>query len=150
MPLTPTPSQYAQPEDLVRFSLTPAVAGRFGADQQDAALLAASAIADSLIASQFVLPLATWDYSLVVAVCNIAAKLLYDQFGYNPNAVADQLVQRRYDEAIAWLQGVSRKQVTPQWVDASGDSVDSAGDFIVSDKSVGFTGCTDDDDDGCW
>lgn len=149
MPLTSTPSQYAQPEDLVRLALTPAAATRFGAEQQQAALLAASGIADSYIASTFDLPLQTWDYSLVIAVCNIAAKILYNQFGYNQNSPVDGLIQRRFQEALDWLQAVGRGKTSPQWVDAS-SSFDAAGDYVVSDTPVGFTsrgGPTSSDDE---
>jgi phage gp36-like protein len=138
MPLVTNPTAYADPTQLVQLALTPATAGRFGGDQQQNALYSASAVADSYIGGQFQLPLVTWDYSLALAVCNIAAKFLYDQYGYNPNAPIDALIQRRYDEALTWLASVRDKKIQPQWVDSSGTG-QPAGDFVVSDPPVGFT-----------
>lgn len=143
MPLVST-SQYAAPEDLVKYSLTSAQAQRFGAEQQAAACMAASAIADSFLSSQFALPLATYDVSLVMQVCNIAAWILHLQYGMNPNAPIDQIIQLRYENAIAWLTAISKSTISPNWTDASGTD-DAAGDFVISDKPIGVTsrGVTD-------
>jgi phage gp36-like protein len=146
-------SLYAQPSDLQSVGITPAAAVRFGASAIMAQLQAASSVADSYIVSQFELPLETdpigWDQSLVLCVCNIAAFYLYSQFGFNPSgSTADEMIERRYQEAIKWLENIRDKKVFPQWTDSSGDSdaSDNAGAYIVSDPPVGFTnrGVTDD------
>lgn len=138
-------SQYAQETDLISLSITQAAGQRFGSIAITAALQAASSIADSYLASQFVLPLQTsprgWDMSLTLATCNIAAYLLYVQFGFNPNSPVDKLIESRYLAAIEWLKTISEKKVEPQWTDSSGSTGTSpaAGPFVISDAPVGFT-----------
>lgn len=107
----------------------------------DAALQAASSIADSYINSVFILPLTDWDMSLRIHVCNIAAYLLYCQVGFNPAAPADKLIEMRYQKALEWLQSISDEKVTPNWTDSSGADPQSqaAGPFVISDPPVGFT-----------
>ena len=138
-------SQYGTEAQLISLSITQAAATRFGNTAMDAALQAASSIADGYINSVFVLPLQTspqgWDMSLTLHVCNIAAYLLYNQFGFNPNAPQDQLIVKRYNDALAWLQSISDEKLTPNWVDSSGSTPQSqaAGPFVISDPPVGFT-----------
>lgn len=143
-------SQYATTSDLQTLAITAAAGTRFGDTAMTAALQAASSIADSYIASQFTLPLITspqgWDMSLTLAVCNIAAKLLYAQFGFNPGAPGDQLVEKRYQDALDWLAQIRDKLIFPAWTDSSVNTgVDEAGDWVISDTPVGFTsrGVTD-------
>src|SRR5678810_1386593 len=111
-------SQYAELADIKLLAITSQAADRFGTPAINAALQAASSEADSYIASQFTLPLITspqgWDMSLTIAVCNIAAYRLYSQFGFNPNAPADQLIVNRYKDAIAWLGQIRDEKIFPQ------------------------------------
>lgn len=138
-------SQYGQVADLESLAITVAAGTRFGTTAMNAALQAASSIADSYIASQFTLPLQTtpvqgWDMSLTLHVCNIAAWLLYNQFGYSPMAPGDDLVIKRYTSALDWLAMIRDQKVHPQWLDSSGDSVQTEqGPFVISDPPVGFT-----------
>ena len=138
-------SQYAQKSDLVTLSVSPAAAQRFGDAAIEGQLQAASALADSFIVSQFVLPLKTdpvgWDMSLTRAVCDIAAYYLYCQFGFNPNAPQDQLIKARYEMAIDWLSQIRDKKLFPHWEDNSGvdPGDDEGGPFIISSPPVGFT-----------
>lgn len=138
-------SQYATSAQLSSLALTPAAAQRFGATAIEAQLQAASSIADSYIASQFTLPLVTepvgWDMSLTMAVCNIAAYLLYVQYGFNPAARADKFIQDRYQATVVWLEQIRDKEIFPQWTDSTGTDPVSAesGPYIESDPPVGFT-----------
>lgn len=138
-------SQYATSAQLSSLALTPAATSRFGATAIEAQLQAASSICDSYIASQFTLPLITepqgWDMSLVMATCNIAAYLLYCQYGFNPAAPADKYIQDRYQAAIAWLEQIRDKLIFPTWTDSTGDTPAfvEAGPYIESDPPVGFT-----------
>lgn len=140
-------SQYATSADLQSVAVTNATAGRFGQVAIDTALQAASSIADSYIASQFTLPLATspqgWDASLTLAVCNIAAYLLYCQFGFNPAAPADKLIEERHNRALDWLGQIRDQKIFPQWTDSSGDATAPLedGPYVRTDIAVGFTGC---------
>lgn len=144
MPVTPTPSQYADATQIQLLALTPAAYARFESaisgspGSTIAALQAASAEADGYLTSQFQLPLVQWDMALVRAVCCMAAKSLYDQFGYNANAPIDQLIERRYQQAIEWLSQVAAETVTPAYIDSSGDG-EPAGLYVISDQPVGFT-----------
>ncbi len=109
------------------------------------ALLAASSIADSYIAAQFELPLQVspqgWDMSLTLYVCNIAAYLLYCQYGFNPNAPADMYIEDRYKRALTWLVSIQEEKIFPNWIDSSGvpTQQQEAGPYVESDLPVGFT-----------
>jgi len=138
-------SQYATIAELQSLSITQAAAARFGSTAMTACLQAASSIADGYLASQFTLPLDTspqgWDMSLTLQVCNIAAWLLYNQFGFSPSAPGDALVVGRYEAAIKWLEHCSEEKIFPQFIDSSGTPVGEteAGDYVDSDLPVGFT-----------
>lgn len=138
-------SQYAFKDDLVSLALTPANAARFGDTAIDAQLKAASSLADSYLVSQFTLPLKTsprgWDMSLTRAVCAIAAYFLFCQYGFNPAAPQDKLIQRQYELALEWLEKIKDKEIFPPFVDSGTAPVgeDEGGPFAVSDTPKGFT-----------
>lgn len=153
-------SQYATTAQLQLLALTPAAYARFETASpgcSTAALQAASSIADSYLVSQFTLPLQTspqgWDMSLTMNTCWIAAWLLYTTYGFAPMAPGDDLVVKRYDSAIRWLEQIRDKQIFPAWVDSSTNTgVDEAGAFIQSDPPVGFTprGINTNDGEYAW
>jgi len=137
-------SQYATPAELARLSLTSAALQRFGGESSPivlAMLQAASSECDAYFPSQWKLPLVSWDMNLRRVTCNIAAYLLYSQFGYNTAAPGDQMVVRRYEQAIAWLIQIRDKIIFPPYVDITGIDPQTLeqGDYAVSDGSVGFT-----------
>ena len=133
-------AQYATVDDLKKFGIPKPAADFFGTSAMDSALQAASSIADSYLASQFVLPLTSWDASLRLQVCNIATYLLYNQFGFSNDKPGDELAKRRYTDALAWLEKVQESKIEPQFTDSSGvTSGEAAGAFVVSDAPVGFT-----------
>jgi phage gp36-like protein len=140
-----TASQYAQPGDLISYSLTAAAAARFTGEQQIAALKAASALADGYLNDRFKLPLAAWDLSLVMNVCHIASYLLYAQYGYVSGVKNEDTVNARYREALEWLVAIASKTLSPPFVDASA-SADPAGAFVLSEPRVGFTFMRHDED----
>jgi phage gp36-like protein len=138
MPISPTPSQYATTDQLQQLALTPAAYARFEAASPGCtttALQYASAEADSYLGSQFQLPLLQWDMALAGAVCVMAAKRLYDTFGYNAAAPIDQLIDRRYAQALEWLAKVANEKVSPQYVDSSVAGL-PAGPFVLSAPPV--------------
>lgn len=139
-----TQSQYAQISDLTSLSITSADGVRFGNPAMNAALQAASSLADSYLVSQFELPLATspqgWDMSLTLNVCNIAAWLLFNQYGFAPMSPGDELIGKRYEAAIDWLKQIRDKLIFPVWTDSgSNGPTDEAGTFFISDPPIGFT-----------
>lgn len=146
MPLTSTPSQYATSDQIQTLGITPADYARFeelAPGSVLAALQASSSEADSYLSGQFVTPIQTWDMALVRAVCWMAAKYLFDQLGYNPGAPADESIEKRYEQAIAWLSKIADKKISPSYVDSSG-TTEPAGVYVVSDCPVGFTRTCDD------
>ena len=77
---------------------------------QEAALAAASELADSYLRTRYVLPLLAWGNDLRRAVCQIATYDLFVTRGYNPAAAADVNYRMRYEDAIAWLKSVARQE----------------------------------------
>jgi len=147
--------QYATIEQLVALSLTPASAAKFTTDAMTANLQAASSRADLYLSSQLELPLSQWDMILTKAVCDIAAKELFSQFGYNPAAGGDANMQRRFMEAVEWLKQVSKQELrldsNPNYVDSSSGSP-KAGPMAISNSPVGFgfTAGTNNDPSNGW
>lgn len=86
----------------------------FPDDDKTYALVMASAEADSYLQRRYCLPLKSWDYKLIEAVCDIAAyKLVYRQ-GYSPDGNNyDKNFKIRYDRAIQWLSDVGNRMVHP-------------------------------------
>jgi phage gp36-like protein len=105
-------SRYATPLDMTRLALPPsALVGIPDVDQQ-AALDAASDIADGYLASRFSLPLQRpFPGDLVQAVCDLGAYLTMKRRGFNPEG--DSAITKGYDDAVSWLEGVSRNLITP-------------------------------------
>jgi phage gp36-like protein len=141
-------SQYATTAQIQLLAITPAAYARFEAVSPGcvtAAIQAASSVADDFLGSQFILPLQTspqgWDMSLTEKVCWLAAYSLYFNFGFNPSSPDWQVMTDRRKEAMAWLDGIGKKTITPAYMDSSGLSADAdrAGDFVISDDPVGFT-----------
>jgi phage gp36-like protein len=75
---------------------------------------------DSYLTARYDLPLATVPPALVLKACDMARFYLYDE------AVPD-IVQKRYDNAIAWLKLVAKGDISL--------GPDGAGEEIVSDGS---------------
>lgn len=112
-------SSYATTTDLAKYC-TSKVFAAVTTQQQQAALDAASAVADGYLAAQFTLPITgTLTQDLVRQVCNIAAYDLITQRGYNPEAGADANWRLRYEDAIRWLEQVAAGKVSPALADSS-------------------------------
>lgn len=82
---------------------------------QDAALEAASRVLDTYFRGRYpVLPLTSWDSSVIENVSKIAAyELLSGARGFNPAAGADSNILERYNQAIAWGVRVQKQQAHP-------------------------------------
>ena len=109
---------YATRDDLARLGLPPAVLSAIPTADQDAALEAASDLADSYLSARYTLPLVSWEDDLRRAVAHIAAYDLMVRRGFNPTG-ADEQIRLRYEDAIRWLEGVARGLLHPQIVDSS-------------------------------
>jgi phage gp36-like protein len=144
-----TQPQYATDAEIKLLAITPAAYARFesaSAGCVTAALQAASSVADAALSSQFILPLQVspsqgWDMALKRVVCFLAAFDLYFNFGFNPSSPDWQVMTERKAWADKWLDGISKKTISPAYVDSSGlpADADRAGDFVISDDPVGFT-----------
>lgn len=125
-------TRYAERSDLTRFGLPAAALTNVATATQDAALDAASAVADGYLRGRFELPLTAWGDDLRRAICAIASWDLMTARGFDPNAGADEVLRQRYEDAIAWLKSIALGHVIPvDVVDATPDE-DDGGTFSVS------------------
>lgn len=113
---------YATRDDLARLGLPQAVISAIPLTDQDAALEAASDLADSYLRARYTLPLLSWQDDLRRAVCHIAAYDLLVRRGFNPTG-ADEQVRLRYEDAIRWLERVAQGLLSPDIVDSSVDDL---------------------------
>jgi len=87
---------------------------QFSDDDKTYALVMASSEADSYLQRRYSLPLTSWDYKLIEAVCDIAAYKLVYREGYQPDGPNyDKNFKIRYDRAIEWLSDVGNRKVHP-------------------------------------
>lgn len=107
-------TQYATRTDLEQLGLVAGALSGIADADVNAALLAASSMADGYLASRYgsSLPLATWPESLTQHVCAIAAFRLMSAIGFNPEDGAHVVIRMGYDDAIRWLRDVSKGVVT--------------------------------------
>jgi phage gp36-like protein len=114
--LVGTPSQYAQPADLQSVGLLGTFLQLVPVPSQVQALQNASAIMDGYIGQRFILPIVTWGFDIQMHCCWLAAFILIQQRGYNPQNPAEKTWEERYDKAMAWLKDVSNGKATPSQV----------------------------------
>lgn len=106
-------SQYATTAELAQLGINAASLAGISTGDQDKALSAASAEADSYLAARFSVPLTTWGDDLRAAVCKIAAWTLLSRRGLNPDDPAAAVYRSNAEDARAWLDRVARGIVTP-------------------------------------
>jgi phage gp36-like protein len=103
---------YADRTDLVRLGLRAEALTGVTTDAQDAALEAASDVADSYLRARYELPLTAWGDDLRRAVAAIAALDVMTARGFSPAAGADDLLMRRQEQALTWLKDVAANRAT--------------------------------------
>jgi phage gp36-like protein len=81
--------------------------------QQNEALQAASAELNGRLGDQYIFPLKTWGYDLVVHTCEVAAWYLLKARGFNPSNGLDLAIRKGYEDAIKWAQDVAEGKVQP-------------------------------------
>ena len=103
---------YATPAQLRQAALSENALDGVTEEAQAAALERASAVADGYIGMRFTVPLTSWGGDLVRVVCDIAA---YDLLTQRPiNVPAEPWTPRvRYEDAVQWLEKVSRGEIKP-------------------------------------
>jgi phage gp36-like protein len=128
---------YATMTDLTRLGIPSAALTGVATAAQEAALAAASSLADGYIGAQFVLPLTAWGDDLRAHVAAIAAWTVLKTRGFNPESNADATVRASYEDAIRWLERVAAGTVSPVVTDATPDE-DDAGPFVVAYEKRGW------------
>lgn len=128
-------TQYATTTDLANLGLIGGALQNVTTQVQNAALLAASAVADSYLQSRYDLPIANWGQDLVRVVCAIAAYDILTSRGYSPQSQDDHIRQRQQD-GIAWLKEVSQGLQTPAYLVDVTSNTGTASSVTTSDDSV--------------
>lgn len=108
---------YADRDHLAKFGLPAAALEDVPVEDQDAALEAASRLADSHLRSRYTLPLISHGDDLRRVVCHIAAYDIMVTQGFNPEG-PDANLRLRYEDAEKWLRAVATGAVTPEIVDS--------------------------------
>ena len=112
-------SSYATPSDLTTYGLPAAAVASLGSQAIQAAIDAASTLADGYLRAKFTLPVTVVSADLKATVCRIAAYDLLSTRGYNPETGSDPNIRDRYQDAIRWLEGVAKGNITPALTDSS-------------------------------
>lgn len=123
---------YADVADLYRLALRQAALSGILVADQNAALEAASRVADSYLQARYKLPLAAWDDDLRRAVAVIAAYDLLSGRGFAPEG-SDEHVRLRYEDALRWLRDVSTGVVTPVGIVDASPTEPNEGIRVVTD-----------------
>lgn len=123
---------YADVADLYRLALRQAALSGILVADQNAALEAASRVADSYLQARYKLPLTAWGDDLRRAVAIIAAYDLLAGRGFTPEG-ADEHVRLRYEDALRWLRDVSLGVVTPVGVVDATPTQPEEGIHVVSE-----------------
>jgi phage gp36-like protein len=113
VPVVPPTNAYAAVSDLTLYG---APAGAFVAttpEQQQAAVTAANAKADSYLGRRFALPLSTWGADLVRAVAVMATWDAIVVRGSNPEAPGSIELQQRAQAAEDWLKAIAEGTIPP-------------------------------------
>lgn len=124
-------ARYAERVDLYRWGVPAARIPSVSTPDQDAALDAASALADSFLAKGYSLPLASWGDALKRATAQIAAYDLVCNVGINPISEAnDAVIMGRHKEALKWLERVADGRAELGGVDATADDDERDGHVV--------------------
>lgn len=105
--------RYATTSDLARLGIATNALSALATATQEAALDAASSLADGYLASRYALPLTAWGDDLRLHVAGMAAFRLLAGRGYDPQRGGDEVIRMLWDDAIRWLERVSAGNVTP-------------------------------------
>lgn len=104
---------YATQADFASLGLPSKATAGIASGDLDAALETASRQVDSYIGSRYDLPLVSFDKSVTIAVCSIAAYNLLARRGFAAGAADAENVRQRYEDAIGWCKDVARGLALP-------------------------------------
>ncbi len=117
---------YCQPADVALYALNPLALANVASATQLAACVAASEKADSYMRGRFTLPLLAVGTDVTMHTAFLAAKILLSGRGYNPSTGADDRIEKQWDDAVRWFEGIQRQSVHPD-VTPSGSSPGGSG-----------------------
>lgn len=128
---------YATITHLDEFGIPSSALEGFDSTKKQAALDAASSVANGYLGAAFVLPLTSWGDDLRQHVVAIAIWNLVNRKGFNPDGV-DALFRMRYEDAIDWLRRVADGRLTPDGlVDSTPETFEGAS-FSMSAPKRGW------------
>lgn len=135
-------SPYLTLSEYATFSLLPAAYSTVADGIKTARISARSRWADGYLGQQFDLPLTAWDDDLRHAVAMAVDWDVMSYRGFNPERDADRVVLLRYEQAEAWMDKVSKGEITPMVTDSSsgsgpGDS--TAGPIVITSPQRGWS-----------
>lgn len=133
---------YATAQDFSQLGLPAKALAGVSAGDVDAMLESASRVVDSYIGSRYTLPLVTYDKSVTIAVCKIAAYELLSRRGFAAGAADAEQVEKRYQQALTWCRDVARGlalPAPPTTTDATKPPVNPNAAPYVQQRSVDAT-----------
>jgi len=130
---------YATRTDLTTLSIPTRALSGISEAQQDAALEAASRLADGYLNHRYQLPIVEYGSDLKKAVCDMAALMLMKGKGFNPELADADMLLTGHKDAIKWLEGIAAGKISPYGFQDSSQTqanVEDAtqashGDFVV-------------------
>lgn len=128
---------YASIDDLHRLGVPERALSGIDDGDKFESLLAASSVADSRLRKAATLPLIAWGDDLRRAVVHIAVYDLMVTRGFQPTG-ADELVEKRYLDAIAWLKDVARGDAIPDELVDSTPQVEELSPIVESSAERGW------------
>lgn len=134
-------SSYATRSELYRHGLPYQAVADVSLEDQQAALDAASTLADGYLSAKFTLPVTTASIDLVIVVCQVAAWNLLRRRGFNPETGVDAAIRQGYDDSIRWLERVAKGDITPTLTDSTpGGESAVGGPFVVQTQQSSSPG----------
>jgi phage gp36-like protein len=130
--------QYVTITELQRLGIPgDAYAGKSNADL-NAALLAASVVADSYISKRYTLPLVSWGDDLRYHVAQLASLTLLVNRGFRPGSGADEVAVDAKNDARQWFRDVATGLVELAECVDSTPTVDEQGAQVGSDEPMSW------------
>src|ERR1700722_9455793 len=104
---------YVLPPQLPQFGVDPFALNRVSQDVQMQSCVSASVTLDAYFRGRYPLPFITYDVDITMRAAHIAIWLCLSNVGRNPEAIWDDQIDKRYEEAIRWAEGVQRQSIHP-------------------------------------
>ena len=113
---------YATLSDFANFGLPAKATAGIASATITAALESASRVVDSYIGTRYDLPLVSFDASVTMAACKIAAYELLATRGFAAGTPDAENVEKRYATAISWCRDVATGKATPSVITVTDQS----------------------------